>query len=80
MKSAEQQVIVKWRFCHWLEADTVHEVGGGSAYPAIGYEPDPVHLTPSLSLASHRITCQGETFGLALIHKEAAAGHNRSSV
>lgn len=59
-------------------SDAVQEVGGGSACPAIGYELDPVHLTPSLSLAPHRTTCQGETLGLVLIHKEAAAGHNHA--
>lgn len=80
VKSADQLIIVKWCFSYWLEGEFVQEVGGGTACPEIVYEPDPLHLSPSLSLALCGITRQGETLGLSVIHKEATAGHNHAPV
>lgn len=51
VKSVDQLIIVEWCFSYWVEDELVQEVEDGSACLDIGYEPDPVRLTPSLSLA-----------------------------
>lgn len=51
VKFVDQLIIVEGCFSYWVEDELVQEVEGGTTCLDIGYEPGPVCLTPSLSLA-----------------------------